>query len=109
LSEKDPRARLAECLSPPFYTCVFSDDLVSLEAVGKAIIERGLQVLVGAVRATFYDNKHAIGIVYLREERCWRDCDERCGSRETPCFPRCFYDCMNDAYLQIKRALEEGP
>lgn len=100
--------RLTECLAPPYYTCIFSDDLISLEDISKIIISKGLQTFLGARKTLSFDNKISYGIIYIREDNCWRDCVSRCGSEETSCFPRCFYDCLNEVYVQVKTMLEGG-
>lgn len=96
-------SRMAECLSPPHYLCVFSGDLVALEIIPRVVVGRGLQAYVGALRYRSPEGVYAI--VYLREERCWNECIDRCGSHESLCFPRCFYECMNDASSLAKEAL----
>jgi len=108
MSIDDIAKRLSLCLAPPYYTCVFSEDLISLEEISKVIIRKGLQAFLGARKTLSFDDKISYGIIYIREDNCWRDCMNRCGSEETGCFPRCFYDCLNEIYVHVKDVLEGG-
>lgn len=100
--------RLTECLAPPFYLCVFSEDQVSLDELSRLIINRGLQAIIGARKTPSFDNKVSYGLIYIREERCWSDCESKLGSEDNRDFPRCFYDCLNDTYVRVKNVLEGG-
>lgn len=108
MSENEITKRLIDCLSPPNYLCVFSEDLIRLDEVSKLIIKKGLQTVIGARKAYSFDNNFVYGIIYIREEKCWNDCMSKCGSEENLCFPRCFYDCLNETYIYVKNVLEEG-
>jgi len=96
--ESEIRKRLCEGLTGPTNSVVFDSSLVDFEAVRRVLLKSSAGELVEnrIIEAKINEEeKGSILVVRLKEKECIISCDEKCGSRDTPCFGDCFFTCLS--------------
>ncbi len=104
ISIDELRDRLREGLSSEAMCVVFSSNYTSLDDIRNVLRESGLYNTFGIriLRSENIPGNNYLIIVYFKEEVCEKKCLAECGSRESMCFGRCLYKCIEE-YRKIAR------
>jgi len=98
--------RLRAGLSSELGLAIFSEDVASEEEVRSVLAAAALQGAVGVRKLVAKAPPAVLVAAFVREEPCWKKCEEKCGDSKTLCFGECFYDCLESLKQEVASALE---
>ncbi|MBE9391622.1 hypothetical protein IOK49_06030 [Fervidicoccus fontis] len=107
LNEKEITERLCVSLTSYLSCCIINEEYADVQTLIKIVRNLGLENIleVKSFYSSLGSSEHTVIVVRFKVQVCEKKCENTCGSRESECFGKCFFECIEEYKKMAKEKL----